>query len=410
MTGRTRTTVVCAAIVVGGAWGRAAAQVAAQGSFAEAVALVDKHSHAIVLSTEHGASVAVWPAMQGRVLTSSVDGGAGRGFGWINRELIASGGVQPHMNAVGGEDRLWLGPEGGQFGIFFAPGAPFDLEHWFTPAPVDTEAFDVTSQTAASISLRKTFSVRNYSGTSFHVQVDRAVKLLPDESIWKDLAMSPATGVQVVGFESENKLTNVGSEPWIKRTGLLSLWVLGQFQAVPEATIILPLRPAPGAAPGSGVKTDYFGTVPADRIHFGEKAVLFKADAKYRSKLGVSLQRSTGRIGSYDPEHHVLTIVQYGLGPPSASYVNSAWGIQKEPYKGDVANCYNDGVPSLGKPQLGQFYELESSSAAAELAPHASVTHTQRTIHLVGPADKLDAIAVSILGVHLSDVLAFNHP
>jgi hypothetical protein len=407
MTGRIRTTVIRAAIMVSVACGHAAAQVAAQGSFAEAVALVDKHSHAVVLSAEHGASIAVWPAMQGRVLTSSVDGPSGRGFGWINRELIASGGVQPHMNAVGGEDRLWLGPEGGQFGIFFAPGAAFDLEHWFTPPPVDTEAFEVISQTRTSINLRKAFEVKNYSGTSFHVQIDRTVRLLPDEAIWRHLAMSPAMGVKVVGFESENRLTNVGPAPWIKNTGLLSLWVLGQFQAAPEATIVLPLRPASGSE--LGVKTDYFGAVPADRIHIGEKAVFFKADAKYRSKLGVNPQRSLGRIGSYDPEHHVLTIVQYDQGSPDASYVNSAWGIQKEPYKGDVANCYNDGVPSPGKPQLGQFYELESSSAAVELAPHASVTHTQRTIHLVGPADKLDAIAVALLGVHLSDVVASNH-
>jgi hypothetical protein len=29
------------------------------------------------------------------------------------------------MNAVGGEDRIWLGPEGGQLSIFFAPGVPY---------------------------------------------------------------------------------------------------------------------------------------------------------------------------------------------------------------------------------------------------------------------------------------------
>jgi hypothetical protein len=26
----------------------------------------------------------------------------------------------PHINVFGGEDRFWLGPEGGQFSIFFA--------------------------------------------------------------------------------------------------------------------------------------------------------------------------------------------------------------------------------------------------------------------------------------------------
>ena len=40
------------------------------------------------------------------------------------------------MNAFGGEDRLWLGPEGGQYSIFFRAGDPFDLEHWQTPPPL----------------------------------------------------------------------------------------------------------------------------------------------------------------------------------------------------------------------------------------------------------------------------------
>ena len=32
------------------------------------------------------------------------------------------------MNGFGGEDRFWLGPEGGQFSIFFKKDDPFDLE------------------------------------------------------------------------------------------------------------------------------------------------------------------------------------------------------------------------------------------------------------------------------------------
>ena len=30
--------------------------------------------------------------------------------------------VNPHMNAYGGEDRIWLGPEGGMFSLFFCAG------------------------------------------------------------------------------------------------------------------------------------------------------------------------------------------------------------------------------------------------------------------------------------------------
>ena len=39
--------------------------------------------------------------------------------GWLNREAIASGERKEHINVFGGEDRFWLGPEGGQFSIFF---------------------------------------------------------------------------------------------------------------------------------------------------------------------------------------------------------------------------------------------------------------------------------------------------
>jgi hypothetical protein len=59
---------------------------------------------------------------------------ASRSFGWINRELIAFGKLQPHMNAFGGEDRFWLGPESGRFALLFAPGAEIQFADWFAPA------------------------------------------------------------------------------------------------------------------------------------------------------------------------------------------------------------------------------------------------------------------------------------
>ncbi|AXC16367.1 hypothetical protein ACPOL_7177 (plasmid) [Acidisarcina polymorpha] len=386
----------------------------AQGSpndtFRDAVSLVNQHGHVIVLSgAEGGASIAVWPAMQGRVLTSSATGPDGRGFGWVNRDLIESGKVQEHINAVGGEDRLWLGPEGGQFSVFFAHGQPFDLAHWYTPAPIDTEPFDVVRQEKSSITLRKTFHLSNYSGTNFDVEINREVRLLTTPEVWKDLGIEAADNVKVVGFESNNKLTNMAATGWSKTTGVLSLWVLGQFQSTPDSTIILPIRSGPTAELGIPVTTDYFGPVPADRISVRSDSVFFKADSNYRAKLGLSPRRSKGLMGSYDATNHVLTIVQFTQPPNVTEYVNSAWKIQQDPYSGDVANCYNDGIPAPGKPQLGKFFEMESSSPAAALAPHASVEHTQRTIHLVGDSTTLDHIAQATLGVRLAEVVAF-HP
>jgi hypothetical protein len=80
------------------------------------------------------------------------------------------------------------------------------------------------------------------------------------------------------------------------------------------------------------------------------------------------------------------------------------WEHQKEPFAGDVLNSYNDGPPAPGKPTLGGFYELETSSPALALAPGASAEHTHRTFHFVGEKGSLDRIAKAALGVSLDAV------
>ena len=82
------------------------------------------------------------------------------------------------------------------------------------------------------------------------------------------------------------------------------------------------------------------------------------------------------------------------------------WEIQDEPYAGDVVNSYNDGPPTPGAEPLGPFYELETSSAAAELAPGDSATHVHQTFHFQGPESELDAIAQATLGVSLEQIRA----
>src|SRR5262245_40663865 len=86
--------------------------------FADDVRFLESHGKTIVLA-DGRAKVAVSPALQGRVMTSTA--GAGTSFGWINRQYFndaKAGKINPHMGPFGGEDRFWLGPEGGQFSIF----------------------------------------------------------------------------------------------------------------------------------------------------------------------------------------------------------------------------------------------------------------------------------------------------
>ena len=148
------------AVAVTGTLGNLAAHAA---TFGEELEFLRKHTEAVVLSDRAGrAQVAVIPAWQGRVMTSTASGNDGLSFGWINHELIAARKVQPHINVFGGEDRFWMGPEGGQFSIFFAKGVPFDLEHWFTPAPFDTEPFTVLRKGSDQVHLRHAFGLTNY--------------------------------------------------------------------------------------------------------------------------------------------------------------------------------------------------------------------------------------------------------
>jgi hypothetical protein len=374
-------------------------------SFGDDAAFLKSHTELIVLSDEKGqAKVAVSPAWQGRVMTSTAGADAGLSFGWINRELIASGKLLPHMNAFGGEDRFWIGPEGGQFSVFFAKGAKFELADWQTPAAFDTLPFKVVRHSKDQALFGSQFSLTNYSGTVFDVDVKREVRLLGAGAAWRRLGVRPPDGVSVVAYETDNKITNAGKSAWKKDTGLLSVWILGMFTPSPSATIVVPINAGPESMLGVKVTSDYFGSIPPDRLVVKDKVIYFSADGKFRSKIGINPKRSKGVAGSYDADNKVLTIVQFNVPDGVTDYVNSLWKLQDNPYGGDAANCYNDGPPSPGAKPLGPFFELESSSPAAALTPGKSLSHVHRTIHLSGPEPALDGVARATLGVSLADI------
>jgi hypothetical protein len=379
--------------------------IASYASFGEDVDFLNNHIEVVVLSDPDGLTrVAVAPAWQGRVMTSTAGGAAGLSFGWINRELIASGRLQPHVNVFGGEDRFWLGPEGGQFSIFFAKGAKFELNDWFTPAALDTMPYRVVNQLSDRVSFAAEFALTNYSGTLFDLRVNREVRLLTIQSAWENLGVNPSPDVELVAYETDNRLTNAGPNAWQKETGLLSIWILGMFNPSPETTIIMPIKSGPESELGPRVTADYFGDVPPDRLVVRGDVVLFSGDGRFRSKIGVNPKRSQGVLGSYDAANQALTIVQFTQPEGVTDYVNSLWKLQDDPYTGDTINSYNDGPPAPGVKPLGPFFEMESSSPAAALAPGESLTHIHRTLHLIGPEQQLDVVARKVLGVSLADI------
>ena len=381
------------------------------GSFGDDLVFLQKHTPVVVLEAGQ-AQVIVAPGYQGRVLTSTSGGAAGPSFGWINRDAIAAKKREPHMNVFGGEDRFWLGPEGGQYGLYFAPGAAFDFDHWQVPEAIDWGAWDAVERAADHVAFRKDLTVTNHSGTAFSIRVDRTVRLSSAEAVRALLGAEVPQGASAVGYESSNTVTNTGAQPWTKDKGLVSIWILSMYRPSPDTTIVLPFRPGPERALGPIVNDAYFGKVPAKRLVVRDAVLFFRGDGQERGKIGIPRKRALPIAGSWDAGRGVLTLVEYTLpDDPGPGYVNSMWEKQKAPYGGDVVNSYNDGPPAPGKPPLGPFYEIETSSPAAALAPKQSLTHVHRTLHVQGSKASLDAIAKAKLGVSLDDVeAAFRQP
>lgn len=375
------------------------------GTFINDVSFLKSHTEVVILGEPGGsAQVAICPQLQGRVMTSTATGAGGISYGWINRELIASGERRLHINAYGGEDRFWMGPEGGQYSLFFAKGAPFDLAHWQTPAPIDSEPFELARRRPDSATLKKHLRLVNASGTTFEIELQREIRVLGPDDAGRILGVTTGLRVQWVGYESRNRVLNTGDREWTKETGMPSVWILGMFNPSPGTTVVIPFHDGPVEKLGPIVNDAYFGKVPADRLKVGDGVLFFKGDGQHRSKIGLSPRRSKGLMGSYDAENETLTIVQFSQPAGALDYVNSMWEQQARPFEGDAINSYNDGPAAPGAAPLGPFYELESSSPALNLKPGFPHQHVHRTFHFEGPESDLDAIARRTLGVGLEAI------
>jgi len=371
----------------------------AKGTFGYDLDFLRKNKGAMVLTApdNDSAQVAVVPAFQGRVMTSTLAGPGGASFGWINHDLLSSKAPQPHIHAYGGEERFWLAPEGGQFSVFFKPGDAFDFAHWQTPALLDTVAFEVKEATKTKAIFTKKATLLNHSGTRFDFDIRRTIRTLGRAEVAKQLAARPGKGLRMVAYESENSLTNTGTD-WQRDQGLLAIWILGMFKASDHATIVVPLRP--NAQGRVALTDDYFGKVPADRLKVKAGVAYFKADGQARSKIGVAPGSSQGVAGSFDGQ--TLTIIQFDLDP-QGDYLSSAWERHENPYAGDVFNSYNDGLNAEGK-RMGILYELESTSAAKALKKGERLIHRHRTVHFSGDRAQLDALAKEVMGVSLKQI------
>ncbi len=371
-----------------------------KGSFGYDLTFLKKHDSIIVLSNQEGkAQVIVSPKYQGKVFTSTAEGEEGKSFGWVNYEAFDAT-PDPHMNAYGGENRFWLGPEGGPFSLFFKKGAPMKFDDWKTPGPIDTEAWSVTTKNSRSVELEKNMVIPNYAGTQLRISASRTVTILDENNIATIIGGGIHPSVKCVGYATANTIKNNGQEEWTEKNGMPCIWILDMFPPSDKTIIILPFDSSKSEQ--SIITTNYFGEIPSDRIKVDNGLLFFKADGKHRSKLGIKPSHARNVAGSFDAVSNSLTVIYFDVDR-TAKYLNQEWNTTKPAFSGDAVNAYNDGPLENGN-QLGPFYELESVSPAAFLRPGASFTHHHTVLHFTGDNAELNKIAVHIFGISLDQI------
>lgn len=363
-----------------------------QNTFAEDVELLNKIEGFEVLKNGDS-QIALVGRFQGRVFTSASKGPDGTSYGWFNREKIADDEYHESYASLGGEERMWFGPEFGKYSVCFKPGFEQIPENVSRSEDLDKLDFKKIAQTSNSVTYGNAMSILNHFNTEFKIDIERTITLFSQEDVESALDLKLPEGVTQVAFEAKTQMKNIGQSKWSKETGLLSIWDLGCMVPSPKTTVIIPTRGQIDAV------TEYFTPLDESRITIKNGVVFYKADADYLNKIGTLPENTTPFFGSYNPELKLLTIIHFNF-EDEPLYVNSHWVDQSDPYGGDVINVFNDGVLGDAGP-FGPFFELETSSSARELDVGESHHHTHTTYHFEGSREQLNPIALKVLGTDL---------
>ena len=373
------------------------------GTFGYDLNYLSKRDSLIVLKSGDGkAQVIVSAKYQAKVFTSTANGEEGNSLGFVNHKFFDAGVIDEHMNGFGGENRLWLGPEGGQYSIYFKPGKEQVFDNWHTPKAIDIEEWKVSNVTPEEALFTKDVELENYRGSTLNIAIERKVSLVSDAEIVSKLGIALPDGVNAVAYATDNKITNKNDFEWTNKTGTVCIWMLDMFNPSDSAVTVVPYNTGDEKQLGALATTDYFGEIPADRLKAENGTLYLKTDGKFRSKLGMNAKRTKAIAGNYDPISKRLTVITFDVDP-SAVYLNQEWNPGKNPLIGDALNAYNDGPLEDGS-IMGPFLELESCSPAAFLKPGESLSHTHNVYHFVGEDAALSPICEKLLGVNINQV------
>jgi hypothetical protein len=353
-----------------------------------------------------GKQVLVCPSLAGRVMGTTYNGDNGEFGGFIDARAFKEG-IKDIWDNWGGEERYWLCPEGGQFGLMFQ-NKKNCFDNYTVQDGINNSRYEVINQakTDNSLTMRASFGLTNAMGTKFEVESTRRITVLDG----CPYIVGAGPEVEFVGFQSESTITNVGKNTWTKETGCLAHWHLGQFLPGHNVIAIIPFKQ--GNLPDPPIREDYFrefcidGRMPVNRYWIRDGFALFKADGRHRTKIGQNRSRTVGLLASYNLDTDEVIVMDYDYYP-NLEYAASYWYEQPEPYNGDCISFSAEGPAAPGEPD-GRCYELESMSPAMLLEPGQSFTFRTRTIHIRGPRTTMARICRRQLGPEIATLEAFD--
>ena len=359
------------------------------------IRLLSKAFNPVVLSDQHR-QVIVVPELQGRVMTATTNSNLGETLGWFNRAYLS----QKHSSRstpIGGADRLMFGPETGEFSQFFQPGKERIVDNLYAQDAIVLQPYQVLAQTKTQVTVQADIQLINNSGTQFDFNLNRRIKLFSKNEIEQMLETKVGKSLDYVGYGSDTKITNTG-QAWRKETGLVSLWHLGAFKPSQNTTVVIPTEGEVKQA------TAYFNQIKPSHTQTTQTHVFYKADAEYMNKTGVPVENTKPVMGAYDAQRNLLTIILFNISSDKkANYVTASWLDSSDAYGGEIVNVFNDGPNDFGQ-YFGPFYEMETSSAAFELAHGESQSHYHYTLHFQGDTSELNELAIQILGVSIKQI------
>ncbi len=346
-----------------------------------------------LIGNDGNARLMIAPELQGRIITTATNGINGPYNAWLDKKKLADD--SKWKEGIGGEDRIWIGPLGGQFSFYYQQIEPISDDNWLVPKTMNAEPFQLMSQNEKMVQLQKEMKLTNFVGTNFRIQVDRTLTLLNKTAIQENLNLDFSDQIKFVAFESQNTITNLDDSPHKKETGLVAVWSAGMIEGTDETTVIIPLKEN-----SSEPIFKYMGKLDENRLQIKEDVLFFKADGKYRSKIGIPPSMAPSIYGCYAKDKKRLSIVQYQQNTDEL-YFNSEVTIQENPYRGEVIPIYNNGPMDFSTPKEASFFELESTSPMRELLPNESIEHFHRVYHFEGEEEELNRISQQLLHTNL---------